>query len=182
MKKSVLLIVIMANFFLLSTSSAGEIRVYDAKDQFLGILLDSSVYNTTVFIPSLGVVTEITNHPSVGSNYEADIREHGNGNNMCCTDKVVFSDPGCTGTPHLDAAYPALIKYRCDGKYYKTNGHFKHIYPGYIRWSNCDPYEYGDYGGYYQELEETPLPFNIPLALPLKFKYSKGATVIPLIN
>ena len=180
MKKSVFFLTIMAIFFLVSRSSAGEIKVYDANEQFLGILLDSSVYNTTVFIPSLGVVTEITNHPSVGSSYEADIREHGNGSNMCCTDKVVFSDPGCTGTPHFDAAYPALIKYRCDGKYYKTNGNFKHIYPGYIRKLNCAPYEYGDYGGYYQELEETTLPFNTPLALPLKFRNTKGAVVIPM--
>lgn len=165
-----------------SLSSAGEIKVYDANDQFLGILLNSSVYATTIFIPSLGVITEITNHPSVSPQRYADIKEHGNGMLTCCTDKVVFLDSGCTGTKYFDAGYPALIKDRCDGKYYKTNGNMKLISGGYIRMLDCTPYENGHYTGYYQELEETTLPFSIPLSIPLKFKSTKGVAVVPLGN
>ena len=66
-EENLLFLTVLVYFILTSIGSAGEIKVYDANDQFLGILLDSSVYATTVFIPSLGVVTEITNHRSGGS-------------------------------------------------------------------------------------------------------------------
>jgi len=175
-------LILLAYLLLASTGSAGEVKVYDTNDQFLGILLDSSVYYTTVYIPSLNVVTEITNHPSVGASDKGDVREHGDGSLMCCTDKVIFADSDYSGTPHFDAAYPVLIKYRCDGKYYKTNGKMNYIYSAYIRKLDCTAYDSGHYGGYLQELEETTLPFTVPLALPLKFRYSKGAVVVPLGN
>ena len=57
-----------------------------------------------------------------------------------------------------------------------------YIFSAYIRKMDCTAYDFGHYGGYLQELEETTLPFNVPLALPLKFIYSKNTVVIPLGN
>ena len=184
MKRFMILLTLLVFLLLTSICSAGEIKVYDADDQYLGILLSTSVYETTIFIPALGVSAHVTNHQYFQTSNVADIKKHGNVSSMGETDKVVFSNSKCTGTPHFDAAYPALIKFRCDDKYYKTNGTFKSLNPAYKRKSNCDCDSDTPLPtvGYFQELEETTLPFSTPLALPLKFRNSKGAVVIPLGN
>lgn len=178
MKRYKALFFVIVFLFFCSISIAGEIKVYDADGQYLGNLLGASVYEIDIYIPSLKVSTEIVTRDHY--NYPddiGDIKEYDSFGSRY--DSVVFDNENYTGTLYYSASYPCLIKYRCDGKYYKTNGVLTRLISAYYKDLNCEPYTH-TYMGYYQELVETTLPFNIPVAVPLKFITSKGAVVIPL--
>jgi hypothetical protein len=160
----------------------GAIQVYDASDNFLGILAPNTELLTTsdsvltIFIPSLGKLIRI--------NIVGDVRWEGTGND----DSLYFEAPeteGCQGQPYLKCHLhgrgprPELCEHYIipfEGSYYMTdpiaplnNGAWL---SRWIRFPNVSPEGcYSENSDYLlRPLIEVELPFPTPIAVPLKLK------------
>jgi hypothetical protein len=164
----------------MNTQALRGIKVYDANDQFLGILLDAgyegleirgSVFK--IFVPSLNVVTII----------EEDI-DTGTGDIIRAGGDVYFGDGNCSGSAHIStfAISPHLL-YRIGctedrPRYFvgmaPRKRHFTissklNVKGGCSRWVNSRRFH--TKGGYEAvEVQREKIPFNLPVALPLRYE------------
>jgi len=158
-----------------SLDCKGGLHVYDADDQYLGILLSNIGYRssyrggTEIFIPSLRLAIEIQ-------------AEDGSGH-IARQNNVFFENPNCSGPAFLKEAWPDVL-YRFGGT---------PEYPEYparyfvLRTSIGEPFPYRselgqlcntgssdpppfETGGPAIEILEADIPFNLPVALPLRYE------------
>lgn len=68
---------------------AGTLKVYDARNQYIGILINRMPGMTSVFIPSMSLFFEFTNHEDDNGTY-------------CTNDEYLqFTESDCSGIPYL---------------------------------------------------------------------------------
>lgn len=177
---SVLLISIIASTAIpaqtAKTTELPGIRVYDANDQFIGILLDKSFQSgstSVIFIPSLNVATVITEE--IGAEPGDIIRSLGN---------IYFENSHCSGPAYLETFTTAPnILYRIGG-YDSPPRYFLAIAPDkrdFIISSkldfrgDCRPWvnsksRHSRRGYKAKEIPPEKIPFSLPVALPLRYE------------
>ena len=153
------------------------IKVYDANEQFLGILLDASFKRSSAYVillPSLNVATVILEDIETGI---ADIMlSHGN---------VYFEDRHCSGSAYLGTfGTSPNILYRF-GHRDASPRYFFGIGPrekGFAissrinlkgecsRWVNSK-FRHGERGYRALEISREEMPFALPVALPLRYEW-----------
>jgi hypothetical protein len=147
-----------------AAQSVGAIQVYDANNQFLGLLTGSAnSYGTTLYIPSLQMSTTISPRKDIGADV-GDIWEP--------SDEAYFTSQDCSGTAYKNG-YNGQIFKRNENYYINKN---KPVYLDIYSWTRSDGSCYSpgqkSLSGFYQEDTPTPitLPFQTPVALPLQFR------------
>jgi hypothetical protein len=140
----------------------GAIKVFDANEQFLGMLLDLAA-GAEIYIPSFSAVIRIgttTGDTLIGA-------------------ELYFQSSGCTGQPYINAAYSYLIS-KTGGDYYigeyiapvsvqiNSTYVFWMVPPEEFEW-RCIETNYTA-SGLVPAIKITQLPFTLPAALPLRFE------------
>jgi hypothetical protein len=145
----------------------GAIQVYDANNQFLGLLTGSAnPYGTSFYIPSLQMSTSISMNKDLGSD-AGDIWER--------SGEAYFTSRDCSGTAYKKTGYAGQI-FKRGGNYYINKN--KPVYLDIHSETRPDVSCFGtgsngvSVSGFFQE--DTPsqvtLPFQTPVALPLQFR------------
>lgn len=153
------------------------IKVYDANEQFLGILLDGSFKHSAayeIFIPSLNVVTVILQE--TGARVADIMRSFGN---------VYFEDNDCCGPAYLGTFSTAPnILYRF-GSSGNSSRYFFGVAPeekGFYVSSKINfkgdclhrvssKQRHSDRGYRAIEISKEEIPFNLPVPLPLRYEW-----------
>lgn len=153
----------------LQTNSGKSLHVVDANNQDLGIYVSDDQSRVTVFVPS--VARRLTLEYSTGNPSEKNFAS--------------FASSDCTGTPYIFVSdnknyYLTFVATAAPGKTYATKTGVQPVqfssnsYYGY----NFDTNQYGCFpsapGGTqpnWYEAQEVQLPFTLPAAKPLSFKY-----------
>ena len=156
-------------------SLAGGPKVYDANNQFLGILVDISPtgYGITIFIPGPDVTTEISWIP--GNTQYGDIVSDGH-----C---IFYEDSDCAGNSY--GSYAPYLMYRFGN--YQDARYFMCIWPpipsdqipylsrlcledGVPTCTNLDVPELVGGGSTVIEISKEKIPFTLPFLQPVSFK------------
>lgn len=164
------IVFLLAVFFLGSVHAADKyfgIKVYDANDQFLGLLLDTnsaiSIDGVSIFVPSIS--------------YPVYIDVDGNTDNS----SLYYKSTDCTGQPY-SVEWRHLIRPYAGEKVYIPTGAHREIFVG--RRTNQSGECLSTNEGPRYPVKEVSLPFPFPISLPLKYVYEApfGQTFIPVIN
>jgi hypothetical protein len=165
---------LMLVFFLSPLSFAGDIWVYDANNQKLGILIGTSDDTIEIFLPSLNRPTEIL----IGSEEQTiPTRKLGKINEYWST---LYKDSSCTGPPGVPGEGNEII--------YLFRPPDRKAFYGYARVDLTKLTKYGYYldyssgqcrAAYGGAVDGYPItvvpsdkiPFKTPVAFPLKFRY-----------
>ena len=172
----------LALLMFIPSISLAEIRVYDANDQFLGILLDANLDNPSasnaeqthveIFIPTLNTVTTI--RAGWPDWQDAGTITHLNGSLT-----YFHEDPDCTGTLYTWGAGLGVTGLWFDmstSKYYITipgvveASIMSSRSPGQECLNQPTPYLRNDVFRTI-EVPEQGIPFTMPVALPLRYEY-----------
>jgi hypothetical protein len=149
-------------FFSIPANARADIKVYDANGQFLGILLDQHPDYLNVFIPSL-----LRNVPiDIGSGV---IAEHG---------ALLFETSNCTGSSYVGLTYQYSV-FVLEGRYFTGEESISPI----LKSITSHRAEGGGVPACYPDnssvlvvpAKEIMLPFNAPVALPMRFEYQPQA-------
>jgi len=156
--------------------SAGnaEFKVYDANNQFLGILMGAPGSEMTLFVPSLQKALILTTKQVSNSIYYETPRP---------INQVIFETNDCTGTPYVPPVYISEIVKSAflNGFHYIDTGNPRTITPGsQVIYDPLNPAG-GAVCGTVNNANSTlalplipleaTLPFTFPLATPLKYTY-----------
>jgi hypothetical protein len=139
-----------------STANA-DIHVYDKNNQYLGILLDLTDAELSIFVPSLS------------ASYYIEWDEIGH------CDDIYFDSANCSGTPYRPGDEPLpeimdLSSTPIEGFHLPNYNGKRTFTPGsYYDW-NCQC-QIGTYSNdEYIPLTQIQMPFTTPIVLPLSFK------------
>lgn len=152
---------------------AGEIRVYDANDQFLGILV-SYVGSPILFIPGISAFVTFPYGPDIESFSEE-------GGRWPLEPIVIYDKTDCTGSSYLRVGMPNFL-YRlrlCGGDgdiFVKPIDPIILIDPSSHRLSpsrncKCTTSRQPFYGRQFIEIPKTKIPFTLPVAKPFRYEY-----------
>lgn len=154
-------------FLVIGKVTFADIKVYDANDQYLGILVDHLDDRIILFIPSMGKFMGMT------EGHCDNIGQFG----------LLYEAHNCTGIPYSMGLSTDHIKKNC-GKYYTRDNQVKEINVVSFLRSNCycgdiDSYQsIGPWGTRLVvpaiEILESEIPFSLPAALPLRYELSKN--------
>ena len=168
-KVILILVVLIA---LMTHDASADIAVYDDDNQYLGILLNMTDFDITVYIPSLSL------------SYPISLVKFMDPPGCVEPTTVYFESNDCTGTPYGNSPFPVVIDMTCkrDNYYTPELSGLKSIifksrfyYGGECEQVNPDNEEATLY-----PFKKIELPFSEPIALPLKFKIGTKTVVIPL--
>ena len=161
-----------------TSNKFGNILVYDANDQFLGILLSADtqapggIYNVAeIFIPSLRVATIISEDLIPSGN------PAGTGNGVIISATTFFADSDCSGAPLLQrASNQSDILYRSGTRYFYATAPLLMNNVPYSSWlspnGQCTNGPGNiSYVSAATEVLEAEIPFTLPIALPLRYEY-----------
>ena len=139
----------------------GCIKVYDAGDQFLGILSSPGGTAVTIFMPDLKLFISLS-------------KEGGGVPESVCT--FCYESNDCTGQPYSSGKLDYVFKHQDDGKYYIMSSEKEEIQVNsrqhyLIEPIGCYP-EPGNVRALYPvfEIQEKDIPFILPVGLPLRFE------------
>jgi hypothetical protein len=188
-------------------ASAGEVRVYDAEGQYLGIQMDytqprgetsanaghSIDGRCTIFMPSIGKYTSIESGMVYSSklypNQYYPFYKRTAGDIFDDTPTRKWYEGDCDGTPYYDRCFDEKDRiYRIGDKYVLGSGvpievTCTHYYVIDYLTECCDLlggcYELSTPETYYlfrpgDEVSKEQIPFNLPVAIPLRFEYMEG--------
>jgi hypothetical protein len=178
MKNIQRLLLVSIFFVILSIGTKGfcqglyGVRVYDADNQFLGLLVDA--------LPSFN--TENKGMTIYLSNVNYPLWINGSGNTL--TSSLYFKGPygSCSGQPYVDE-WRVVVK--VGSKFYVATGKGETTGPGEF-WNEgpngCVPGV--SFGTTKYPVKEVTLPFALPVSLPLKFVYDflLGHSYLPNIQ
>ncbi len=138
-------------------SAQADVHVFDANDQYLGVLTDGGGQGFfTVLIPKLVTMIKI----STESGEVADV--YG----------PLFESNDCSGTPYFRGNRMYWIQ-KMDDKYF-IGENFPPVVRSLSSWlqnGTCDPdYDHEIPVVPMIEVEEESIPFSVPVALPLRFE------------
>jgi len=158
----------------------GELKVYDADNQYLGILIEHNGYGyTVIYMPSVNKVVRM--YYSDPEKRYAD---------LFGGDVIYYSNADCTGTAfshNINRIPQFIVKDIYTNKYFiPTNDNVivtptQTIYGRYCRMGTCQCLEGiasnigNSYGYNFIKLEEVvnpQIPFNTPVRLPFRYEYS----------
>jgi hypothetical protein len=165
------LLVFVMGFVSIATAFS-EVHVYDANDQYLGLYMgtDNDGFFIEIYVPNLGNSIIVI---------ENDIQD---------ASTICFESEDCSGTAYEDTlvprypVFPLYLKGDCQDKYYyRLPVDQKKITPkSYLSGCQCIQYPGSpSFNGYFElvEVPKSSFPFTLPLALPLKLKYSTGGDI-----
>jgi len=152
-------------------SNAGEIRVYDKNNQFLGILNDGHYRSVHIFVPSLNLPFGL--HVNAPSDSDDAI--------------IYYEDDDCKGTPYIAVEehgergwFPWLYKLPiCFGGFYKADldnpESFSPMSKSTASNGVCDCSQDDlPSGGSYYPMSQAELPFTLPIVYPIRYEYTTG--------
>jgi len=165
--------------FLSSMSFAGDIWVYDAKNQKIGILIYIDDEFISVFLPSLNRLTKIT----IGSEVTGvQIEKMGLIGERWAT---YYQDSACAGTPgDIEAEIIYLhnpINRTPSYRYSKIDLTKLTSYEYVLRHDTgeCSPYDGGSVKGFPTVIVPSDqIPFATPISFPVKFQYNSSVKTI----
>jgi hypothetical protein len=138
----------------------GCLNVYDANDQYLGILLDSKEgYITTIYIPSLDAITQLRRTGRI-------VRDD--------AVSFYFESDDCTGTPYVDMPMLHFIQNSCIGIYLPDLNNARTFIPGsslscYPSPEPCEPFT-GTDQVHLAPVVDFEFPFTLPVSPPLRLE------------
>jgi hypothetical protein len=138
----------------------GCLNVYDANDQYLGILLDSKEgYTTTIYIPSLDAITQLRPTGRI-------VRDN--------AVSFYFESDDCTGTPYVDMPMLHFIQKSCIGIYLPDLNNARTFIPGsslscYPSPEPCEPFT-GTDQVHLAPVVDFEFPFTLPVSPPLRLE------------
>ena len=142
-----------------------DVHVYDKNNQYLGILLDLTDAELSIFVPSLS------------ASYYIEWDEIGN------CDDIYFDSANCSETPYRpdDEPLPEIMDLSSTpiGGFHLPNYNGKRTFtPGsYYDWNcQCQPGTYSN--DEYIPLTQVAMPFTTPIALPLSFKVQPKSKLV----
>jgi hypothetical protein len=162
--------------------SSDGIWVYDANDNRIGMLIDSTEYQILVYIPELDAVTKIEPNipggPYTGGNWYGDIY----------TTRMNFDEEDYT-TPYImwsqimpsGGSHKMLVRDACGSgdQYYISNTEIVSIYQEYYRDGDDETCTIKSEGtpGWYNNHELIPIaatdiPFPVPLLGPFRYQFA----------
>lgn len=154
---------------LCSTNSyPGEIRIYDANDQFIGILVSMDCCTLSVFVPTLKLVASIV----IGN--EVDVPA--NLGQLEFPFRTFFTEAGCMGTAGILEPVEKLMTFKKAGQ----------TAYGYGRVGTPANFTYSLLGGTscteispkaafpIVEVPAGSIPFTLPIAFPIRYEYDGG--------
>ncbi|MBW1994380.1 MAG: hypothetical protein JRI77_08000 [Deltaproteobacteria bacterium] len=154
-------LIIALTFFVVPPAFAGEIRVYDANGQFLGIYLGGSAF----YVPSVNAAVDFDAESGEVKQVVGIVSEAPE----CSCDSVFYIHPA-----HLGVLYPFHLIYNslC-GKFYISV--LEHDQAATIRsridtGGVCVTYTNPSYE-FVRPLLEVQLPFSVPISLPMRTEY-----------
>jgi len=165
-----IVLVIVVIFSLQLNEIAAEMNVYDASDQYLGILIDSASIDhlfdsISIFIPSLNKPVTLYPFESEGD-LKGKVGSYG---------EIVFRTNNCTGTPYLSSESSIIItdiitNHDCTDLILLTNiSEKKKITPkSHYIWYSCECVLIESSDIIAIPLQQISLPFDTPVSLPLK--------------
>jgi len=174
-------------------STGSALTVYDANGTKLGLLINHHGYSDTIYSSALGKFIEISDNEhgnSVGVKVLI-IDSSGIGNILSTFSPIYYQSTDCSGTPFLstlppldESSYGTLandVMSFGDGKTYFvfhvaespqtfTPGSYK-TYDAQSATATCTPDGSSTDNRQYSQLYPVSLPFSLPVAEPLQFKY-----------
>ena len=162
---------ILAFFILVSISSAGDIWVYDANGNQLGILVGLNDSYLDVFIPSLNRITGIV----IGGEGEMIPTNRGTIIDYSQYGWTYFNSSDCTGPAGLNEPVEKLVRYQ-DGKNDFHYGYaestpnpsaFSYRLDGFSK--SCVAMDRQAFA--ITEVVEAEIPFPLPIALPITYQH-----------
>ena len=167
------IIIFLFLFILMAPAIAfSDVRVYDAGDQYLGVLIEYDTTGLKVYVPKVNKVLYIS--------YE-------DGNIHGINLMLYFTGTGCTGTPYVlsNTIHNYIFEY--SSTYYERNTADNcqeiTVKSDYHYGGNCDDYEQVKTVCPLIEVQKESLPFTTPITLPIRLDYSsekRKAAIIPL--
>ena len=162
-------------FFLIAAPGFSEIKVYDANDQYIGVLFGDGEHTgqqISIFMPQLEMPVFFHAYA------DGEIDESYTG--------VQYETDDCSGTPYirLNSGVKQFIIRDGEGackKYYTITRNRKSFVPGSFYNSSCECIQStASNSDDYLELSLFPeenFPFSLPVAIPFHFKYSSGGDI-----
>ena len=153
-----LLFIMGAEFSLAASVPKKAIRVYDANNQFLGILAAKVGMNVTILVPSISRFVQLAVQ---------------NGDMYNDATSLDFSESDCTGTTYNVEPWRQYDVFRFRGRYLTGEDAGPAYLSMYSFMKNdgpCIPID-SDHLKLVIPVKETTLPFDLPVALPLRFEY-----------
>ena len=153
-----------------ATSVFAEISVYDANDQYLGVVIDLDFFEEqAVFIPQFSLPVWFEDDWTILSK-----------------NRLYFETNDCSGISYLrddDAKHQYIFKGPCgsDDIYYSVNNIHKSFIPKSYYGSSCEciqssatePQDHIELS----EFQKSSFPFTLPIATPVQFKYTAGGDI-----
>lgn len=149
----------------ISGTAKAEMKIYDARNQFLGILVDGG---PVVYVPSMDMMVEFETDETLSPKGKyANVEAAGN---------FYYQLPGCSGIAYVYVAdFPAKIIRRKGGtnNYYVVNINSTSVstpisYLNYF--GNCYEGPGPEGTAYYASTSSVTLPFTTPIELPYRLE------------
>jgi hypothetical protein len=139
-----------------------DIKVYDAHDHYLGLFVDLTSSNITIFLPTLGVFVWLTTPASTIP-----------AGNLFSNDYPSYESTDCSGTPYGGGFVPSLMQCGVNYCYPDINKGLKTITAKSVNMmGTCHSTTYSSSLYPLIEIPAGSLPFTFPVILPLHFQYS----------